>query len=805
MQVLKKIIDAVLLIVSINCTLAEEPVWTYKKPDPATVTVPVAIPSGCPFEISGDIGGITFTGRYANYTTADTWYPSWAADGNLYSPWTDGNIHGIYAVGTTAECHSSLGYTGMAKIEGDDPMNLTIVSLGKYHSPPEPYGGRYPCGSLVHNGVWYYGTYGLAGSYWKKMGTFPGFRISTNYGQTWQQTPLNCTPGQALFPEPEQFGGPVKFGAPHFVDFGRNMEHSPDGKAYLVAHGATQWEGEDRPSNLSWITGDQIYLCRVVPSPANINDESKYEYFAGHDTNGAPIWSYDFQAVQPLLEWNNNMGCVTITYNAPLKKYFMCVTNGWPNDTGPMDTYILESTNITGPWRIITYWPQFGVQGYFVNIPSKFISQDGTCFWLCYSANYTKNASWTDPAFMASQNHTGSTYTMSLHEVNLNTISNPCPAHQAKIGGVRSRNQQDVALQWKGTFDPSHSGHLNPAVKRYYIYFTNAQNPGLLYHGESIVTDWTSNAISYGPLTLDVEESYLWQVEECMDNGDGGVYPPGDSRNTYGPVWSFSMKRLLAEYLFEQNAADSAGDNHGTVVGNLSYTTDAAVASAVQAYAASPDGTCFVRLPVVAYPKAGAGNGLDEGTISFWIKNSLSKQGMILGTYNHSDSTGIGIDVYSSPQRLRWYLRDAAGMSVLLETTLDADSQWHHAAIVFGPGRARCYIDGAINNEITGPVITNFTGFEYPITLMARNLRGTIDSRFSGKLDDVKIFNYALTKEEVAQVYYDATGKRTCLDDFINHNLDFAGPAGVSDCVVNFYDFAAMASEWLSNGFYPPF
>ena len=26
----------------------------------------------------------------------------------------------------------------------------------------------------------------------------------------------------------------VKLGAPHFVDFGRNSEHSPDGRAYLV-------------------------------------------------------------------------------------------------------------------------------------------------------------------------------------------------------------------------------------------------------------------------------------------------------------------------------------------------------------------------------------------------------------------------------------------------------------------------------------------------------------------------------------------------------------------------------------------
>lgn len=431
MKIPKKLFQSFILLAAfaqINSLMfakePSEPVWSYKNPDPTTVIVPSIIPSDTPFERSRDIGGIAFTGRYANYTTADTWYPSWASDGNLYSPWTDGNIHGIYEVGEVPECHSSRGkgYTGQARIEGDDPMDLTIVSLGKHHSPSKPYGGRYPSGSLVHDGVWYYSTYALAGRYWKIMGTFPGFRISHDYGETWQATPHTCTPGDGLFPEPAEFRGPVKFGAPKFVDFGRNMEHSPDGKAYLVAHGATQWEGEDRASNLGWITGDQIYMCRVLPSPANINDESKYEYFAGHDTNGDPIWSYDFEDVRPLLEWNNNMGCVTATYNAPLQKYFMCVTDGWPNDSGPMNTYILESSNLTGPWRIISYWPDFGDQAYFVTIPAKFISEDGKRFWLSWSANYTQKANWTDPAFLATQNPPGSTYSMSLHEVTLEPV-----------------------------------------------------------------------------------------------------------------------------------------------------------------------------------------------------------------------------------------------------------------------------------------------------------------------------------------------------------------------------------------------
>jgi hypothetical protein len=87
------------------------------------------------------------------------------------------------------------------------------------------------------------------------------------------------------------------------------MEHSPDGKAYLIAHGADINDPYPKGAwNNSWITGDQIYLIRVSPSEMNINDASKYEFYAG--------------------------------------------------------------------------------KGYFVNIPTKFISRDGKTMWLLYSGNY---------------------------------------------------------------------------------------------------------------------------------------------------------------------------------------------------------------------------------------------------------------------------------------------------------------------------------------------------------------------------------------------------------------------------------
>jgi hypothetical protein len=403
--------------------------------------------AGCPFERSATIVDLGFTGRHAEYTGADTWYPSWASDGNLYSPWTDGNVNGL---GVSSAGRDAA--TGHATILGDDPLKLKVVDQGIYKASPEPYEGRYPCGSLVHNGVWYYGTYCLHPSgrverdgipyNWPWMGPFVGFRWSTNFGKTWTQTP--CTPAKPLFGEHARKGEPVRIGAPHFVDFGRNLEHSPDGKAYLVAQGASDGANRRFAYN-SWITADQVYLIRVTPGIENMNDASQYEFFAGHDADGQPVWSKDFSLIKPIAEWHDHAGCVTMTYNAPLKKFLLCVTDGG-NTVSRYDTYLLESDRITGPWKRVAFLKNFGEQAYFVNIPSKFISQDGRSLWLCYAANFSSG--WGGITFKARP--PGSRYAMCLQEVRLLGPDDPVPPRSPLAG------EENVASLAKVTTSSTH-------------------------------------------------------------------------------------------------------------------------------------------------------------------------------------------------------------------------------------------------------------------------------------------------------------------------------------------------------------
>jgi len=413
------------VIMFICLTAKSQP--TYLKPD--TLSYKPFIwksdtPQDCPFEQSKELVGIRFLGLKSGYHYGDTWYPSWAANDTLYSPWTDGVTRRPdgYNEGSSSGDGKLHNTTGQGVIVGDDPLSIKAYSTGIFTSPSSPYQGRYPCGSLIYNGVWYYGTYCLdpAGSTpygdkiinWPWMGPFVGFRYSNDYGHTWKECPH--TPEKPLFGETGINGYPVKIGSPHFIDFGKNMQYSPDGKAYLIAHGADTSDAKWRFWNDSWITGDQIYLLRVTPTIENINDPAKYEFYAGNDTKGNPVWTNDFKKIRPLLEWNNNMGCVTMTYNAPLKKYLMCITDGG-NTCSKMNTYVLESDKITGKWKMVTYLKDFGEQAYFVNIPSKFISKDGKTAWMLYSGNFAPD--WNGVRIVP--NPPGSHYGLVLQKIEL--------------------------------------------------------------------------------------------------------------------------------------------------------------------------------------------------------------------------------------------------------------------------------------------------------------------------------------------------------------------------------------------------
>ncbi|MBN2132424.1 MAG: hypothetical protein JW741_23180, partial [Sedimentisphaerales bacterium] len=65
----------------------------------------------------------------------------------------------------------------------------------------------------------------------------------------------------------------------------------------------------------------------------------------------------------------------------------------------------------------------------------------------------------------------------------------------------------------------------------------------------------------------------------------------------------------------------------------------------------------------------------------------------------------------------------------------------------------------------------------------------------NGLLDDLRMYNYALTGAEIAQLYYDVTGIATCVEA---PAADLSG-----DCFVDLKDFAEFVVDWLNCGIIP--
>lgn len=373
----------------------------------------------CPLPKSSAIKGIRCTYRYRSYASvasADTWVTAWATDGNLYSAYADGfaqrvavicHIDGIddwyyptshlgfYAVPDRVFGWGSAEYppkfinikdnptnhtvTGNAIILGDDPFDLKFRILQPTKLVLSRFASCYPTGCLMKDGIWFYGCEyrnHLVDKYGNQQCFAQGpnrFRISRDLGKTWDWSPFDDY--DPVIPEIGACGGgaAMKFSNAHFVDFGKNMQHSPDGHAYLVGHGTSDPEGM-----CNWSTGDAVFLARVLPIPEAINNKSSYEYFAGLTSVGTPAWSRTFGDIKPVFQWASRCGLTYITYFPAIKKYIAVLCAGWPNGAGNQrDTWIAEASALWGPWSIVTYWNSFGEGGYYAQIPSKFVKPDG--------------------------------------------------------------------------------------------------------------------------------------------------------------------------------------------------------------------------------------------------------------------------------------------------------------------------------------------------------------------------------------------------------------------------------------------
>ena len=241
---------------------------------------------------------------------------------------------------------------------------------------------------------------------------------------------------------------------------------------------------------------------------------------------------------------------------------------------------------------------------------------------------------------------------------------------------------------------------------------------------------------TYAPETLTEDMTYYWRVDEVA--ADGAVTP--------GTVWSFttvpsiaiSDPNLLGWWTFDAGAGDTAVDwsgqgNHGQIRGGAEW---------VEGYANlalnfdGADNFVFIGKDAGELGIEGA----EPKSVTAWVYTRAFNNGGIFDMGARADGQDFSLRTLGSANQWRTQHWGAAADH---DFTFDAQDEWAHMALVYDGITSAVYVNG---NLITSNAVELNTATSNPFQIGAY---GWQESYFDGLIDDVRLYDKALTEDEL--------------------------------------------------------
>jgi len=332
-------------------------------------------------------------------------------------------------------------------------------------------------------------------------------------------------------------------------------------------------------------------------------------------------------------------------------------------------------------------------------------------------------------------------------------------------------NDANVASPWKGEtwnffVPPREAYQPTPADGAQYVdeNITLSWKPGYtaklhhVYFGETFdeVND-AAGAPTYTETTytppgpLEPDKTYYWRIDEF----DGAVTHKGH-------VWSFTTvpiiepaadPNLIAWWTFDEASGDVALDwsghgNHGVLFGP-SWVTPGLLGEG----AVNFTGSSRVAIKNLTYE----GTDYREVTVGLWLRTTVWNE-QYIASFDRDQYWRLSIDLNGAgPGQIGWHVSTSNGIVDISSATRIDNGAWHHACGVFDNGQILLYIDGRLDGQGSGGPTFGTGNVRYG--LLGANCEATtfngatgIGSPIAGDIDDMRIYDRALTDEEVIEI-----------------------------------------------------
>ncbi len=327
-----------------------------------------------------------------------------------------------------------------------------------------------------------------------------------------------------------------------------------------------------------------------------------------------------------------------------------------------------------------------------------------------------------------------------LGELYIHQAFNPDPAHGANDVST------DVILSWSpGDFADSHDVYFGTD---YYEVNDANINDANVFMGNQTAASWDVN--NYDANGLQYQTTYYWRIDERSNFGVARGQPwhfttCAEPNIDYGLAawWEFGEDSGTIAY-------DSAGDNDGNLINGPVWTSgiiDGALEfDGVNDYVKVPDDqsqqitTNEITISAWIWLETDIGN--TQSRIICKQEDSEISWGLEIFGYGYGGSTGNQIVFHDSDGAFDYY-------NCMSPTKLNT-GRWYHVAVTDDAGKIRIYLDGqpdwssndgyGIPSNINSPI---FIGATNPGTYLF----------FGGIIDDVRIYNRALSAGEIMLIY----------------------------------------------------